>query len=343
MSINIHNYEAYLLDYYEDSLSENEKAELIAFVLAHPEFKIELEENLQYLSSDDTSFSLDKNKLKSIAAPTEDEYISYIENQFTEEEKIDFKNIITSNKEYQRQLSSWEKTILITPEVNFPKKRSLKHYSISPVIYTIVSAAAIVVFMFTLFNNYEERQYNNNGRINTYIQLANTIDNNEQNFNTVQKNQEPKVEKQNSTPSKLLISQKLPQDQDTATIPTDEPYSNDDFIPNIALQANEAVNDNKISIDSLSEFIQPKQDINTESDIALEEKTIKKDSYTVKEWVVNKLQEKEILDSTENDPTLLEIAANTIGEFDSKETDNEKVTLFKIGKFEYYRKKSKHL
>ena len=42
--IDLHNYEAWVLDYSENSLSESQKNELIQFLEKHPELKPELEE-----------------------------------------------------------------------------------------------------------------------------------------------------------------------------------------------------------------------------------------------------------------------------------------------------------
>lgn len=356
MSINKNNYEAFLLDYYEGSLSENEKAELIAFALAHPELGIELEDQLQYLNNKNSQAVIDKNKLKSLAAPTDEEYISFIEGQLTQKEEEEFTELIKSNKTYKSNLEIWEKTILDKPEIIYPKKRSLKHYSITPVVYSMVSAAAIFVLFFTVFNNSQERQYFKNNGIRPNVQITNETEEDvfEFNFNKETNKQFPSLVNPSIIKAKDVIAKVYP--EDTTNIKnapkTSDQTQNDQYIE--IVEENQIIDHSNETEEekSLDSIISPKKDteLNTDNyqNIAQENSanvinTDAKDSYSVKEWVVNKLQEKEILDSTENDPTILEIAANTIGDYESKETDNEKVTVFKIGRFEYYRKKSKHL
>lgn len=355
MSITINNYEAYLLDYFEGSLSTNEKADLIAFVFAHPELEIELDDNLHYLEKEENTSQIDKTKLKSLAVPSDNEYISFIENQLTGAEKKDFKRLIETNKTYKDNLSIWEKTILDKPEITFPKKRSLKHYSITPVVYSIMSAAAIFILFFTVFNNSGNRQYFSNKSIPVNTQIAKETEEDIFNFNNTHYSEDSfsRAEVHVIKPNNF-VAKNISGDTNLTKQYSNESTEIQNNPDSEIAQENKIINhsdetEKKVSVDSTilpSPNLNPKTE--SEQTFAQEKnsddyRVNKKDTYSVKEWVVNKLQEKDILDSTENNPTVLEIAANTIGEFDSKEDENEKVTVFKIGKFEYYRKKSKHL
>ena len=63
--IDIHNYEAYLLDYSEGNLTGELQVELELFLIQHPELEINLDElSLVTLENESASFSNKKAKTK---------------------------------------------------------------------------------------------------------------------------------------------------------------------------------------------------------------------------------------------------------------------------------------
>ena len=83
MDINIHNYEAFFLDYHEVNLSPQQVADLLLFIEQHPQFKEEFEsfENIQ-LEVSDAKF-ITKSLLKHNTNISEDMLINSIEGFFS--------------------------------------------------------------------------------------------------------------------------------------------------------------------------------------------------------------------------------------------------------------------
>lgn len=340
MSINKNNYEAYLLDYFEGNLFENEKAELVAFALTHPELNINLEDDLIYFEEPNETFAFDKTSLKSNATPTDEEFILYVEGQLDENQKNDFEKFVATEPTLKKELKTWQATILEKPSITYPNKRSLKQYTIAPTIYPLLAAASVITLFILIQEPHERTYYRTNEPLNFAKQTTYSKYNSP--LLTIDKEfakEDKKVIFTNKNSSIQFANQSNTSAQDTAK--KDDKLVDDlqNFIAN-----EDQINDTIMNNDSLHSKpilnLQPNQNLASNEENQINSSS---DTYTIKEWVVNKLQEKEIIDSTENAPTLLEVAANTIGEYSTNKTDNVKVTSFKIGKFEYYRKKSRHL
>ncbi|MEO6302234.1 MAG: hypothetical protein ABIP51_03570 [Bacteroidia bacterium] len=111
--INLHNYEAFLIDYLDGNLSETAIAELKALILANPQLDIDLNNlDLPVFTSDDTKIDF-KNDLKKQDTFNEDEeLINYLENNLPEVARKAFELMLLSNKDLAKRLSTYQKTVL---------------------------------------------------------------------------------------------------------------------------------------------------------------------------------------------------------------------------------------
>ncbi len=155
--IDIHNYEAYLLDFSEGNLTGELQVELELFLIQHPELEINLDElSLVTLEDEASSFS-NKNALKKSETDlvSETQFIAYVENQLTNEECLELEKSCANNPTLSKELALFTST-LATPDASiiFENKQSLKRkpkviwFNFSAAQY---AAAACVVFLIGLF------------------------------------------------------------------------------------------------------------------------------------------------------------------------------------------------
>jgi hypothetical protein len=126
--INIDNYEAFVLDHMEGNLSAELTAELKAFLMIHPELDVDLEDTQLVSLEIDTLLFNEKESLKKINAPLNDEqFVAYIENELSGEEKIKFEKAVAADKFLQKELAVYKHTILkADSSIVFTDKASLK-------------------------------------------------------------------------------------------------------------------------------------------------------------------------------------------------------------------------
>ena len=125
-NINLHNYEAFLIDYLDGNLNEDAVAELKAFVLANPQLQIDLED-LELPSFSEEQLKVDfKNDLKKTGVFVEDEeLINYLENNLNEAQRKTFESKLLRDKELDLKLQAYNKTILRAEALVFTDKPSL--------------------------------------------------------------------------------------------------------------------------------------------------------------------------------------------------------------------------
>lgn len=185
--INIENYEAYLLDYMEGNLSKEDVVALQSFIVLRPELDIDLSElELVELNSDALQFE-GKNELKKSPAQllSDEQYINYIENNLTAQDRKAVEAIAAKYPEAHTELELYKKTI-VTPDstIVFENKSSLKKETKVLWLFsrqTLSMAAAILllvafVVLFRLYNNgttTELSSNKNNSITNTTIQKVN--------------------------------------------------------------------------------------------------------------------------------------------------------------------------
>lgn len=109
--INLNNYEAYLLDFYEGNLNEELVLELKKFAQSHPELGIDFDEvPLPKLEPLKSEFDL-KTSLKKTTQAIEDEnIISFLEGLLTEIELKDFEKDLKTNNEVKQLIEKYKQT-----------------------------------------------------------------------------------------------------------------------------------------------------------------------------------------------------------------------------------------
>lgn len=125
-NINLHNYEAFLIDYLDGNLNEDAVAELKAFILTNPQLEIDLED-LELPSFSEEQLKVDfKNDLKKTEVFVEDEeLINYLENNLNEGQRKTFESKLLRDKELALKLQAYNKTILSAEALVFTDKPSL--------------------------------------------------------------------------------------------------------------------------------------------------------------------------------------------------------------------------
>lgn len=125
-AININNYEAFLLDYSEGTLSAQDLAALKAFVMAHPELAINLDDMQLPAFLPEIQTPNFKNELKKTESDKNaDDILNYIEGDLLPAQKAAFEKRMTEDKVLATELESYRKTILAAGTETFGYKSSL--------------------------------------------------------------------------------------------------------------------------------------------------------------------------------------------------------------------------
>lgn len=178
MKINQDNYEHYFLMYIDNELSIEERAAVNDFIIQYPNYANKLETLQQLKISPATIIYENKFSLYKLSEQDE-QCITYLENEMTNEEKASFENKLSANIAIQSHVKQWREFFLTTPtniEIAPDFKNSLykKSAQIKPLWATTtfkrwasVAAILVVVIGFSLFNagNKQEASTftNNNG------------------------------------------------------------------------------------------------------------------------------------------------------------------------------------
>src|SRR6476469_6507710 len=112
--IDIHNYEAYLLDLSEGCLSGDLQIELELFLIQHPELHVDLSElSLVPFEAEEVLFP-EKTNLKKSPADLipETQFISYIERQLAAEDQAMLEKSCALNPALATQLKLYQHTVL---------------------------------------------------------------------------------------------------------------------------------------------------------------------------------------------------------------------------------------
>lgn len=128
--INLHNYEAWLLDYQEENLSEEQVNMLLAFLAAHPEIETDLEGFDQVKLSPENDAFHSKFSLYQIPDSIKEEFdtlaVLIIDGEISTDEQMRLNEIIFEFPMLEKELSTWKKTQLEPEEIRFGEHQSLK-------------------------------------------------------------------------------------------------------------------------------------------------------------------------------------------------------------------------
>ncbi len=163
-TINIHNYEAYLLDYLENNLSDNQQIELLVFLENHPELNIDLNDlSNNTLVCDDSIVFEDKNKLKQIAI--ENLMIAEMEGVSSEKNQQELKLFLDEQPALQKDFDLYKKTVLIPSKIIFSDKESLRKEKPTRLIYWWMSSAAAIILALFILKIFSTSEINNTEQI----------------------------------------------------------------------------------------------------------------------------------------------------------------------------------
>jgi len=181
--INLHNYEAFLLDYLEGNLNESDLQELKTFSVLNPELDID------FTSDELPTFNLANETFinKTALIKTEDDFIlnnpslNYVENNLTATEKISFENLLKTNSTLQREVVQLQKTKLSADtSVIYPNKKELKKQTKVIALFNFKTISAIAAGLllvmslsFVLYN-----YFNSNKKSEVKIALKSKSKNN---------------------------------------------------------------------------------------------------------------------------------------------------------------------
>lgn len=159
MSINLNNYEAYFLDYYEGKLGPEQMDELMSFLEEHPHLKDMFGEYEEVLLTDIENEEItfdEKHDLKKKLLITKENYEQYfigsVENQLNDHEKQQLELFLAANPSLRSELELFAKTKL-APDLSivYPGKDELKRGKRRPVVLWYYGAAAAIALLLGLF------------------------------------------------------------------------------------------------------------------------------------------------------------------------------------------------
>lgn len=188
MKINQSNYEAYILDYLEGTISSEDEKLLLNFLDEHPEFKVDLEVPIDLiLPSAIERTSLDKTQLKKHAAdlyqlkPKEYLYIKDLEEGLTVEEKNELDLIQPNFEQQEKEKTAYSKTILKADSSRvFSYKKQLKRAVLIPLlaqrnVHHIAAAIAIALLVSIVWIGHKQFTPNSSNQIARVEQSASSI------------------------------------------------------------------------------------------------------------------------------------------------------------------------
>ncbi len=127
-TIHIDNYEAFLLDFMEGNLSEEDCVLLKDFISAHPELEVDLNDlELISLETEGVYYAEKSGLKKKSPFISEETYVAYIENTISAEEKKMVDEAVSSDAGVKHELDLYFKT-LVAPDLSvvFDNKALLK-------------------------------------------------------------------------------------------------------------------------------------------------------------------------------------------------------------------------
>ena len=251
--INKYNYEAYFLDFIEGNLSAEEQHDLQLFLLENPDLKTQLEVDFTDVKLAATPFNLDnKEELKvadySILNLNSVEYwmLESVEKNLNQDQENALQQFVKKNK-LEKEYVAFSSTRL-QADLNevFENKQRLKVSTgvVIPLYYRVAAVAAIVIVLISiavnssLFNSVSPNQnldYAAMGKLEipkhqgVSNEDVNAINKNDNIANTPVKNQNRIDNNKNNknqnnfvVPENLIVHQEDKKDKDTSGVPLDD-------------------------------------------------------------------------------------------------------------------------
>jgi hypothetical protein len=157
--INTHNYEAYLLDYLEGNLNQEDIKALMLFLDKNPDLKLEVQDmELSTLPKENIQLPLNPETLKkTINKDTVEEYIILsIEGQLTEEDQAELDEFIANQPDLKALYKRYKKSKLPIKAIAYPNKERLKKRTPIIFLYPALGAVAAAIILLLLFYSTNE-------------------------------------------------------------------------------------------------------------------------------------------------------------------------------------------
>ena len=164
LKVNLHNYEAYFLDYVEGNLSNADREEVEKFLALYPDKFDELQEFENITVPVEGSMPFDKSMLKKglsdISAISDDNFeefcIANLEGDLDEKASEQYLNHVKQFPEKKKIEELYKKVYLVPDKsIKYPHKSKLKHFNralfVRRLVYTGAAAASIGL-LFTIQN-----------------------------------------------------------------------------------------------------------------------------------------------------------------------------------------------
>ncbi len=177
--INISNYEAFVLDFMEGNLSQEDILLLKTFVLTHPELDIDLNDTeLVSLEIDSVLYNNKENLKKTSPLLSDEQFVDYIENNLNNKQKAAFEKTIAADKFLQKELEVYKRTVLVADNsIVFEDKASLKREA--KVLWfqntSYLSMAAAILLIFGLWFTFKDSFTTNETKPNNVLSLSKNV------------------------------------------------------------------------------------------------------------------------------------------------------------------------
>lgn len=343
--ININNYEAFWLDYIDGNLCSDDVAEFVLFATQHPELGIDFEENLVSLTKRHSAALSDaeKNQLKELAE-LEELVVLELDGELANKDRL-MTIREKQPKTYSSLIEHYSKTKLVGEHIEFSEKIDLKQPLVIPIYLRVAVAAAIVGITGIVFPwNSAVEENNEISDIEvistTPVQLAG--------FNKL----EVKFNNHSVLIEKSDFTNKIEYSDENSFVAQSTKDPVQDTIQDI-LPISDLVIVEPIIIDTLE-----KEDIDEnpiEYNIALNIDTIDLElaadsnpsqiknnkTVTVPVFLADKVLKVEKQDDEPLIASILDQKTNWDVDYKEEQTDDKKVTQFKLGKFEFYKSTGK--
>ncbi|PLX07131.1 MAG: hypothetical protein C0598_13400 [Marinilabiliales bacterium] len=217
MSINLNNYEVYLMDHLDGNLSVDLERELMLFLEKHPDIKSEFENFEDVKISDENLVFENKNSLKrNDILPTEnineenyeEFFVAYYEGDLSADNEKEILRFVELNPELKKEFKLHSSLILTTENIEFEYKDKLKKRRTIAVwqfqsLATAASVALLISVFWFLSNNQPIKKsvYTISHVSSKNISLENNV-----NTNIIEKNLEVNTYASNTLTEETVIT-----------------------------------------------------------------------------------------------------------------------------------------
>jgi hypothetical protein len=351
IKITLNNYEAHYLDYLEGTLPTEDVAALLLFLEQHPQLKVDFDSIENLVLSEDSICYLDKSSLKNFSR-AEQLMIGSVEGINSTEENIELNEMVAGSNVLDKNLKLYQKTILKVDTIQFPNKTNLKRSKgIVAYLYPMFAVAATITILISVFNfsftsdvslSNTSDVSDNNMEMKTPIieDTVSTIDSTFKNNSFYGMNMSALPQKNNK---KQTFKANLPT---TVMLNTDtDSLLSNDLVPKATNEENKKIE----NVDSVANLVIDQPIVDFVADNSIQNSK----EITLKQFLSNKVRKKVF---KEDEPTFDDITGNEVmtniasglSNVTKKEVvyvqssvDQKDVVSFSIGKFEFYRSKTK--